>query len=371
MARTLEDSLVFEEIEVAGYEKVYKVTDDKVGLKSIICIHDTRLGPALGGTRIYPYRTFDAALTDAMRLAKGMTYKSALAETGLGGGKSVIICDPKRKTKELLASFAQAVHRLKGAYTAAEDAGCSLDDTTLMSQYTPYVVGVRNEKSSGNPSPFTAWGVFRGIQSVLKKIDGSDSVEGKTIAVQGVGSVGYHVAELLFWHGAKLILSDIEWEKTLTYAKQFGAQACPPDDILSVKCDVLAPCAMGGILNPQTIPHLQCRAVAGATNNQLLTDQDGDALMHRGILYAPDFVINAGGLINVTEETEPQGYNPALARFKINNLYDQLMQIYAIAEKNKCSTHQAAVSIGDYRLKYGIGKRQVPLSYHHHNGKSQ
>lgn len=371
MSRTLEDTLVFDEIEVAGYEKVLKITDDQVGLKAIISLHNTKLGPTLGGTRIYPYPTFDAALTDVLRLSKGMTYKSALAETGFGGGKSVIIRDPKHKTPELLASFAQAVNRLGGAYICAEDSGCTLDDATTISKYTPYVVGVRHEKSSGNPSPFTAWGVFRGIQSALKKVYGSDSVEGKTIAIQGIGSVGLFLAERLFWHGAKLILSDIDWDKTVAYAKQFGAQACPAEDILSVKCDVLAPCAMGGILNSQTIPQIQCKIVAGAANNQLLTDQDGDELTRRGILYAPDFVINAGGLINVAQETELEGYNPTLARLKTDKLYDQLMQIYDIAEQNCCSTHQAAVSLGDHRLKYGIGKRQNSPSHHHFNGKSK
>lgn len=370
MPRTLEDHSVMEEIEVDGYEKVYKITDDTVGLKAIICIHNTTLGPALGGTRIYPYPTFDAALTDVVRLAKGMTYKSALAQTGLGGGKSVIISHPQNKTKELLTSFARAVNRLNGTYTCAEDVGCSLEDTTLISEHTPYVVGVHHEKSSGNPAYFTAWGTFRGIQSVVKNLYDSLSVEGKTIAIQGLGSVGSLLAELLFWHGAKLILSDIDWDKTLKYAKKFGAKACPAEDILSQQCDILAPCAMGGILNPQTILQLRCKAVAGCANNQLLSDQDGDELMHLGILYAPDFVINAGGLINVTEEIDPQGYNPSNARLKVDKLYDQLMHIYEIAKQNQCSTHRAAVSLADYRIKYGIGKREVPPCYHHFDAKS-
>jgi len=246
-----------------------------------------------------------------------------------------------------------------------------LEDATTIAQYTPYVVGVHHEKSSGNPSPFTAWGTFRGIQSVAKKLYGSDSLEGKTVAVQGLGSVGHVLAELLFWHGAKLILSDLDWEKTLRYAKKFGAKVCPAEDLLSIECDILAPCAMGGILNPETIPQLCCKAVAGCANNQLLSDQDGDDLMRHGILYAPDFIINAGGLINVTQEIDPQGYNPSIARAKIDKLYGQLMQVYEIAQQNNCSTHRAAVSLGDYRLKYGIGKRQIPPIYHHFNAKSQ
>jgi leucine dehydrogenase len=365
MAKTVEESLVLEEIEVSGYEKVFHVRDERVGLQGIICIHTTTLGPALGGTRIYPYATFDAALTDVKRLAKGMTYKSALSGAGTGGGKSVIIYDPKKKTKELLASFAEAINRLRGLYTCAEDMGCALEDVTMMGHTTPYVVGLQHEKSSGNPAPFTAWGTFRGIQSVCQQLFGTDSVEGKTVAIQGVGSVGAVLAETLFWHGAKLILSDIDWEKTVTLAKKYHAQACPVEDILSVKCDILAPCAMGGVINPHTIPQLNCQAIAGCANNQLLSDQDAEELMRRGILYAPDFVINAGGLINVVQEIEPAGYDPVAARLKVHQLYDLLLQIYKIAEQNHVSTHQAAVSLGDYRLKYGVGKRTKTPVYHH------
>jgi leucine dehydrogenase len=347
------------------------VTDDQVGLKAIICIHNTTLGPALGGTRIYPFASFEAALTDAMRLAKGMTYKSALADAGLGGGKSVIIAHPKQKTKELLISFARAVDRLKGAYTCAEDLGSTAEDVTLISQHTPYVVGLPHEKSSGDPAPFTAWGTFRGIQSAMKKLYGSDSVEGKVVAIQGLGNVGRLLAELLFWHGAKLIVSDIDWEKTLKIAAKYNAKACPAEDIMAVSCDMFAPCALGGILHSQSIPQLRCKAVAGCANNQLLTDQDGWELVRRGILYAPDFVINAGGLINVSGEIDLQGYKADNARAKVDYLYDQLLSIYDIAEKNRCSTHQAAVSLADYRLQYGIGKRMDKAHYHHFkHGKS-
>lgn len=363
MARTLEETLVLEEISVDGYEKVVKVTDDKSGLKAIICIHNTVLGPALGGTRIYPYPTFEAALTDVKRLAKGMTYKSAVADAGLGGGKSVIIT--KHKTKEMLISFAHALNRLKGIYTSAEDLGCSLEDVTIISQHTPYVVGMKHEKGSDNPSPFTAWGVFRGIQSVVKKIYGSDCLEGKVVAIQGLGNVGSFLIDHLFWAGAKLIVSDIDWEKTLRFAKRYNATACPSEDILSVDCDVLAPCALGGILNPQTIPQLRCRAVAGAANNQLLSDRDADDLKRRGILYAPDFVINSGGLINVTQEISPEGYDPVVARGKIHKIYDLLLQIYEIAEQNRYSTNAAAMALADHRIKYGIGKRVIAPCYHH------
>jgi leucine dehydrogenase len=352
-------------MNVDGYEKVIVVTDERAGLKGIICIHNTTLGPALGGIRIHPYPSFDAALTDVKRLARGMTYKSALAEVGLGGGKSVIMCDPKAKTPEMFMAFAEAVDRLQGLYTCAEDVGCSLEDATLIGRHTPYVVGTASEKGSGNPSPFTAWGTYRGIQAVLQTLDGSPSVAGKTVAIQGLGSVGAPLAEFLFWHGAKLIISDIDWDKTQRYAKQWRATACPADDILSVPCDVLAPCALGGIINPQTILNLHCRGIAGSANNQLLNDRDAELLKQKGILYAPDFVINAGGLINVSFEIEEEGYHPTRARDKVDRLYDQLIRLFDISEQNNCSTHQAALSLAEYRLKYGVGKRQVPPRYHH------
>jgi leucine dehydrogenase len=305
-------------------------------------------------------------LTDALRLSKGMTYKSALAETGLGGGKSVIIADPKKdKTEELLLAFGNAVDRLNGMYICAEDAGCTIADVAVIKRATPYVVGLAHAKSSGDPSPFTAWGTYRGIQSVLQKAFGNSSVQDRVIAIQGLGSVGLRLAEILFWNGAKLIVADLDQEKTQRIAKLYSAQACAPTEILSVECDVLAPCAMGAIINPQSIVKMRCKTIAGCANNQLLNDSDGDELMRRGILYAPDFVINAGGLINVTQELEPQGYNPAVSRAKVHNIYDSLMVIYDIAEQNRFSTHAAAVSLGNYRLKYAIGKRTQPIKLHH------
>jgi leucine dehydrogenase len=366
MVLILEEALVLKEIEVPGYERVVHVKNEQVGLNALISIHSLGMGPSLGGTRIFPYANFDSALEDVLRLSRGMTYKSAATECGWGGGKSVIIADPKKnKTEELLLSFGQAVNLLKGDYICAEDVGCTPEDVMVISRATPYVVGLPHEKSSGDPGPFTAWGTYRGIQSVLKKINQSDSVEGKVIAIQGLGSVGSVLTEILFWNGAKLIVSDIDGEKCNRFARQFDAQIVSPEEILKVPCDVLAPCAMGGIINTQTIPFLRCGAIAGCANNQLLRDSDADAVAKRGILYAPDFVINAGGLINVTHELETSGYNPAMARSKTHKLFDQLMVIYDIAEQNRCSTHQAAVSLCDYRLKYRIGKRQNPPVFHH------
>lgn len=369
LASLLQEShktLHFERILVKGYERVIKVTDKKAGLTAVIAIHNTSLGPALGGTRIQPYATFAAALEDALRLSKGMTYKSAIAEVGFGGGKSVIIADPKKeKTPELLMAFGAAVEKLEGAYICAEDMGCTTEDVKTIRRATRYVVGLPHAKSSGDPGPFTAWGTFRGIQSIVKRLYMTDSLEGKKIAVQGLGNVGGCLVPHLFWAGAELILTDTDQDKLQAYAVKYNAKTVPVDQIWKVDCDVFSPCAMGGILNDQTIPELRCKGVAGSANNQLLRDSDADKLKNRGILYAPDFVINAGGLLNVAEELEDAGYNPAPPRYKIHHIYDTLLAIYEIADKNKESTHNAALSLADYRIKYGIGKRVIPPTFHH------
>lgn len=359
-------NLQIERIIVKGYEKVVKVTDKSVGLTAVIAIHSTLLGPALGGVRIQPYATFDAALEDALRLSKGMTYKAAVAEVGFGGGKSVIIADPKtQKTPELLLSFAGAVEKLGGMYICAEDMGCTTDDVRTIRRVTKYVVGLPHEKSSGDPGPFTAWGTFRGIQSVVKRLYMTDNLEGRKVAIQGLGNVGSHLVDHLFWAGAELIISDADHAKLKRFAAKYNAKAVPVDQILKVECDVLAPCAAGAIVNDQTIPELRCKAIAGCANNQLLRDSHALALKDRGILYAPDFVINAGGLLNVAEELEDAGYNPTAPRYKVHHIYDTLLAIYEIADKNNESTHSAALSLAEYRIKYGIGKRVIPPTFHH------
>lgn len=362
----ISSSLQLEEIPVKGYQKVLKVTDKNSQLTAIIAIHTLTLGPALGGIRVQSYHSFNDALEDALRLSRGMTYKSAVSEVGFGGGKSVIIADPKKeKTSEMLLSFGQAVEALEGAYICAEDVGCTTDDVNVVRRATKYVVGLAHTKSSGDPGPFTAWGVYRGIQSIAKKLYGSDSLEGVSVAVQGLGSVGASLAEFLFWAGAKLIFSDIDMEKSKRLADKYGAKVVSADEILKVKCDILAPCALGGILNEWTIPELKCKGIAGSANNQLLRDVDGERLLDKGILYAPDFVINAGGLLNVAAELEDGGYHPSAPRHKIHRIYDTLLAIYEIAEKNQESTHNAALALADYRIKYGIGKRTISPTFHH------
>lgn len=361
-----EPQLEIERLAVRGYEQVLKVTEKKSKLTAIIAIHDTTLGPALGGVRIHPYASFNDALEDALRLSKGMTYKSAVSEVGFGGGKSVILADPKtEKTPELLLAFGAAVETLKGSYICAEDVGCTPEDCEMFRRKTKYVVGLPHAKSSGNPGPFTAYGIFRGIQATAKKLFGTDSLEGVTVAVQGLGSVGSNLSEYLFWAGANLIFSDSDSKKMERLAVQYGAKTMPAGAILSAECDILAPCALGGIINDQTIPQFRCKAIAGGANNQLLRDSHAQVLKERGILYAPDFVINAGGLLNVAAELEEEGYRPTCPRAKIAKIYDCLLAIYEIAEKSRDSTHMAALSLAEYRIKYGIGKRLLSPTFHH------
>lgn len=358
-------TLQFERLPIRGYEQVIKVTDKGAHLTAIIAIHDTTLGPALGGVRIQPYASFNEALEDVLRLSKGMTYKSAIAEVGFGGGKSVIIADPKKqKTPEMLRAFGAAVDSLGGLYICAEDVGCTTEDCTIIRQETQYVVGLPHKKSSGDPGPFTAWGVFRGIQSAAKKLFGTDSLEGRTVAVQGLGNVGANLVHYLFWAGATLIVSDVDSAKAERVAAGVSARCVAPDQILRVECDILAPCALGGILNDVTIGQLSCKAVAGGANNQLLRDSHATLLKERGILYAPDFVINAGGLLNVATELEEMGYNPSVSHKKVNRIYDCLTAIYEIAEKNNDSTQVAALALAEYRIKYGIGKRILSPTFH-------
>lgn len=360
-----EGVLQIEELAIEGYEKVLKVTGKSVGLEAFIAIHDTTLGPALGGTRIQPYPSFDAALEDALRLAKGMTYKSAVAEVGFGGGKSVIIASPEKKTPALLRSFGRAVESLKGLYICAEDMGCSTADVKIIHEATKYVVGLPHEKSSADPGPFTAWGIFRGIQSAVKWLYKSDSLEGQKVALQGLGNVGSRLVEHLFWAGADLILSDKDEEKLSFFCRKYRAQPRTPEEILFVECDILVPCAGGALFRDETIPLLRTKAIVGAANNQLKDDEHAKALMRRGILYAPDFVVNAGGLLNVSAELDDEGYHPAGPRYKTHHIYDTLLAIYDIAYNNGESTQEAALSLADYRIRYGLGKRVVPPTFHH------
>lgn len=341
--------LILEDLPVEGYHRVVKITESQSNLKAIIAVHSVDLGPGVGGIRFRNYETFDDALTDVLRLSEGMTYKFAVLPCSFGGAKSVIIGDPKKdKTPELLKAFGAAIEKLEGIYIGAEDSGINEDDLEIIKKSTSYLIGL--QKGAGNPAPFTAWGTFRGIEASLYKKFGSKSLEDKVVAIQGVGAVGETLAEYLFWRGAKLIISDINQEALERLSKKFGAKVCSTEEIMEVKCDVFAPCAFGGILNEKTIQKLNCSIVAGAANNQLLKPSDADLLSKRNILYAPDFVINGGGALNCVAELDSNGYNPLYVRKYVDQIYNQLLKIYNLAEENLTSTHEAAIELAESRL---------------------
>lgn len=355
--------LNIKEITIPGYEKVIEGIDLERGLHCFIAIHNCRLGPSLGGTRIHLYATPKEALDDVLRLAKAMTYKSAVAEDGLGGGKSVIIADPRSKTPELLHAFGEVVNSLKGKYIAAEDVGSTIADMALIRQKTPYVAALSTEKSSGDPSRFTAWGVFRGIQAVCKKLWHSKSLKGKTIAIEGLGNVGSKLANILFWEGANLIVCDIKQDLVRQAAHDYAAKIVQPKDFAATECDILAPCAMGGSINTKSIPLLNCKAIAGSANNQLETPEIGQELLKQGILYAPDYIINSGGIINASAEFDERGYNPSFARDRVNHIYDILMRIFRKSEIENIPTNIVADIIAEYNLKHLIGKRKNEIIF--------
>lgn len=347
-----EDLLVnlFKHLEDYGYGEVHVKRDAASGLQAIVAIHDTRLGPALGGCRFIHYETDEAAFVDALRLARGMTYKSTLAGIPLGGGKAVIMRPRGEFDREaLFRAFGQFVEHLGGRYITAEDSGTTLEDMHVVRSVTKHVTGVGKEHGgSGDPSPFTALGVRRGIEACVKLALGRDSLEGVHVAVQGVGNVGYSLCRQLHELGAKLTVADIDPKRTERVRQELGASVVSLDEIFAVDCDVFAPCALGGVINDETLPQLRCKVVAGAANNQLAEPRHGVALMERGIIYAPDYVINAGGLINVAEEQA--GYDPERARARTMKIYDTMYEIGERAQKVMAPTSVVADMIVEERL---------------------
>jgi leucine dehydrogenase len=336
-------------VNVPGYEEVYRALDPKVGLRALIAVHDTTLGPALGGCRMWHFSREDDALTDVLRLAKGMTYKSAVARTGLGGGKCIVIGDPKtQKTPELFRAMGRFVHTLGGRYITAEDVGTNESDMTAMREATPYVTGLPRAKGgSGDPSPFTSMGVFLGIKACVEEALDRGDFKGLTVAVQGVGNVGRGVAKQLAEAGAKLVIADVNESRARAVAKEFGAEVEDTNKIHAVKCDVFSPNALGAVLNDRTIPQIQAKVVAGGANNQLAEDRHGEELLRRGILYAPDFVINAGGIINVSCEFLPNGYDEPASLAKVNNIYKAVKDVVATSRAQSIPTSQAAVVLAE------------------------
>jgi leucine dehydrogenase len=341
------------EKKIAGYEQVLFGKDEEAGYRGIIAIHSTVLGPALGGTRLWRYSDETEALTDVLRLARGMTYKNALAGLPLGGGKSIIIAPQRIFDREkLFRAHGRFVERLKGSYITAEDVATTTDDMGYVSQETRHVVGLAG--CSGNPSPVTAHGVFRAIQASAKYRWGSDDISGKTVAIQGCGSVGYYLAKELHQAGAKLIVTDINLMKVKTLVHDFNAEGVAPEEIYGMRADIFAPCALGGIINEQTIPQMKVEIVAGAANNQLQEAHHGEALSERGILYAPDYVANAGGVINVC--IGALGWERARAAAKVDEIYDTLLNIFKMAETEEIPTSKAADQLAEQRLGIGVGQ---------------
>lgn len=341
---------IFDYLQKYDYEQLIFCHDAASGLKAIICIHDTTLGPALGGCRMWTYETEEDAIIDVLRLARGMTYKAAAAGLNLGGGKTVIIGDPKKdKNEAMFRALGRYIQSLGGRYITAEDVGTTVADMDIIHQETDYVTGVSPEfGSSGNPSPVTAYGVYVGMKAAAKVAFGNDSLAGKTVAVQGVGSVGYHLCKHLHQEGAKLIVTDINPDNVKRAVEEFGAQAVSADEIYAVDCDIFSPCALGGIINDETIPKLKAKVIAGSANNQLKEERHGDQIHEKGIVYAPDYVINAGGLINVADELE--GYNRERALKKVETIYDNLMKVFEIAKRDNIPTYKAADRMAEERI---------------------
>lgn len=337
------------DIKVEGYERVVK--GEEGSMKAIIAIHNTRLGPALGGCRIRPYASEAEALEDVLRLSKGMSYKSAVAGLNLGGGKSVIVLDPQNKTQELLQAFGRFVNEMGGRYITAEDVGSTVPDMMVVREVTKYVTGLPLEQGgSGDPSPLTALGVYQGIKAGMEFLGWGPSFEGRTIAIQGVGKVGGPLAGMLKKAGAKLVVTDATTER-LQWAKEFlKADVVAMEEIYAVPCDIFSPCALGAGLNEKTIPQLKCKMVAGAANNQLKNpDVDGKRLADRNILYVPDFVINAGGIINVSIEVEGS-YDVEKAKHKVIKVGENVKLVLEKSKREGLLPHQAADKVGEERL---------------------
>lgn len=340
---------IFSSLKTSDFEQVIFCNDNSSGLKAIIAIHDTTLGPALGGTRMWNYNNEKEALEDVLRLAKGMTYKNAAAGLNLGGGKAVIIGDPRTdKSEALFRAFGRYVESLGGRYITAEDVGTFEEDMDYIHMETDFVTGT-SSGGVGDPSPVTALGIYYGMKAAAKEAYGSDSLKGKKIAVQGVGQVAYNLCKYLHEEGAQLIVTDINEEAVSRAVQDFNATAVEPDEIYDVDCDIYSPCALGGTLNDNTISRLTAKVIAGSANNQLEKDEHGLLLHEKGIVYAPDYVINSGGVINVAEELV--GYNRERALKKVESIYSILENVFAISRENNIPTSVAANEMAEKRIQ--------------------
>ena len=342
-----------------GHEQLVVGSDPATGLKAIIAVHDTTLGPAAGGTRMWPYTTEAEAFKDALRLSRAMTYKAALADLPLGGGKGVIIGDPRtQKTEALLRSYGAFVDTLGGRYITTTDVGTTTRDMEFIRLETKHVVGLpATTGSSGDTSVMTGLGIYMGMMACAKEVWGSDSLAGKKVVVQGFGKVAFNLAHHLLKEDAHLVVTDI-YEDALDRARDLGLKVVAPDSVYDMGCDFFSPCALGGVLNADTIPRLKCRVVAGAANNQLLTEEDGDALHRRGILYAPDYLVNAGGIINAASEIG-MAYNPDRAREKTERIYEIMGRVIDTSKSEEISTAKASDRLAQQRIDSVRGMRKM------------
>ncbi len=350
---------LFKTIHESEHEQVVFCHNKDAGLKAIIAIHNTTLGPALGGLRMWPYETEQAALDDVLRLSKGMTYKASVSGLNLGGGKSVIIGDPaKDKSEELFRALGRFIDSLNGRYITAEDVGIDVNDMEYVFQETRNVVGVHQvHGGSGDPSPFTAFGTLQGIRASLHNKFDDDDVSKYSFAVQGLGHVGYELVKLLRAENAKVFVTDIN-QQAIDNAVELGCEAVGLEEIYTVDADVFSPCALGAIVNENTIPEFKFKIICGAANNQLADDAAGDELDKRGILYAPDYAVNAGGLMNVAIELE--GYNRERSTRMMRTIYYNLGRIFQIAERDNIPTYQAADRMAQERI-IAVGKLKLPF----------
>ena len=351
---------VFSAPSFRDHEQVQFCYDRATGLKTIIAVHDTTLGPALGGTRMWAYETDAAALDDALRLSRGMTYKSALAGLALGGGKSVILADPYRdKSPALFEAFGRAVDRLGGRYIAAEDVGTSVADLEHVRRATTHVAGIA-EGGVGDPSPATAWGIYHGVRAAVAHKLGRTDLRGLKVAVQGLGHVGWLLCQHLHQAGAQLTVADIRDEMVRQAQAAFGATAVAPDAILRQKVDVVAPCALGGAINDRTLAELKAPIVAGSANNQLAEDRHGRELAERGVLYAPDYVINAGGIIIISHEGPD--YDAAAAMAHVAGIGGTLRDIFRRAEAQGIATSEMADHMAEERIARAKGTQALKMA---------
>jgi len=334
------------------HEKVLFVNNEKAHLHAIIAVHNTTLGPAVGGCRLYPYKNFDEALFDVLRLSRGMSHKNAAAGLPCGGAKGVIIAYPLHKTEALFEAFGEAVESLGGKYYTAEDVNTTTDDMNQVMHTTQYVVG--RENVSGDPSPFTAYGTFCGIKAVAKQLNGTDDLHGVKIALQGLGHVGFDLCHQLYQAGADLIVSTHSNRKNMDIAvNEWGAKEVSDDQIYGVECDILSPNALGATINHATLPLLKCRAIAGAANNQLLDEACGVALKNKGILYAPDFVINGGGVINAAQEVFTT-YNKENVLKQVENIYNTITWILEESKATGVPEGVIAQKFAEDRINKGL-----------------